>query len=127
VFARYPIYRLWAGEQSSPLQGKNKNLITTIKAVMRFFIDKLYRIGYNSIKERDHMSTRERILYKLDKFPESTLDELDRIITVYYDSISGSDDFDEQSFLQAIEDCENDNLYGPYDTVEEAMKAMLDE
>jgi hypothetical protein len=73
------------------------------------------------------MSTRERIMYKIDKFPENSLDELDRIITVYLDKVSAEDDFDEQGFWQAIEDCENDNLYGPYDTVEEAMKAMSDD
>jgi hypothetical protein len=69
------------------------------------------------------MSTREMLKRDIDIMP----DYIVQMFGVFWDTMRKHDEeLDEASFLQAIEDVETGNVYGPYYSVDEAMKAMLE-
>jgi hypothetical protein len=89
-----------------------------------FDIDKWTGIGYNRIKESDIMSTREKIKRDIDIMPDYIIQMFD----YFWETLrKQEEERDEESFLKAIEDCETGNVYGPYYSVKDAMKAMLEE
>jgi hypothetical protein len=70
------------------------------------------------------MSTRERLMNDINIMP----DELINLFEGFWEIMKKrEEERDEESFLQAIEDSRNGNLYGPFTTGAEAIASMLED
>jgi hypothetical protein len=70
------------------------------------------------------MSTREKLKLDIDTVPDDIVNVIEGIIIAFK---KREVELDEYSLIQAIEDSRNGNVFGPFDTVEEAMASMLED
>jgi hypothetical protein len=70
------------------------------------------------------MSVREKLKLDIDTVPDDIVNVIEGIIIAFK---KRETELEEYSLIQAIEDSRNGNVFGPFDTVEEAMASMLED
>jgi hypothetical protein len=70
------------------------------------------------------MSTREMIKNDIDVMPDYIINAINGILIAFK---KREEELEEESFWQAIEDSETGNVFGPFNTPEEAIASMLEE
>jgi hypothetical protein len=71
------------------------------------------------------MSTREIIKNDIDIMPDYVINAINGILIAFKTREAELEE--EKSFWQAVEDSENGNVFGPFDTPAEAIASMLEE
>jgi hypothetical protein len=70
------------------------------------------------------MSVREKVKRDIDSVPDDIVNVIEGILMAFK---KREEKLDELSLMQAIEDSRNGNVFGPFDTVDEAIASMLEE
>jgi hypothetical protein len=70
------------------------------------------------------MSTRERVKIDIDTVPDDIVTVIEGILLAFK---KREEELDRLSLIEAIEDSRNGNVFGPFDTVEDAMTSMLED
>jgi hypothetical protein len=70
------------------------------------------------------MSTREMIKRDIDIMPDDIVNVIEGILLAFK---KREERFEELSLIQAIEDSRSGNVFGPFDTADEAIDSMLED